>query len=412
MAGETRSSGPAAERSTEDQGVDIVPDVDDVRRDRFRDVVYPPAPRHVVGGLAFVGMAVLPAALTPVQLGAVIGVVYLMVFAMSWDIISGYTGQISLGHSMFFAMGGYTTAVLNLQHGVGPLVSIPIAVALATLLALVVGVPALRLRGPYLSLVTLIVPLIMVQLTILFSDGLPVLAPDGLKGTGGFLIGPAPLVGTEPRALVTVGRFRSAIIADYYVAFAVLVVIFGLLFLVTRSHVGDVFTAIREDEAAVAAVGLNPAKFKLYAFALSGATGGVAGAMFVHSTAGHPLPELLLELRVSLQVIVMAVLGGMGTITGAMVGAVFVVVVNQAINEIPYTIPVVERSPSVVEPIPVFVLGIAVLRVLPAGILPGLVSLGRRLVSDEEDAESAGSSALSQVVAKYRDALQPGRRRE
>lgn len=364
--------------------------------------------RHQIG-LAMLGlMALIPAALTIVQLAAVIGVLYLMAFAMSWDFVSGYTGQISLGHAMFFAVGGYGTTVLNLQHGISPLVSIPLAMLLAGLLGLLVGVPALRLRGPYLSLVTLIVPLIMLQLAILFSGELPYLAPDGLKGTGGFIISPDPIVGTQSRSVVSVDSFQTAVIADYYVSFALFVFVLGVLYGITRTDAGAVFTAIRENEDVVTAVGLTASTFKIFAFVVSGAAGGLAGAMFVHSTAGHPLPQLLLELRVSLQVIVMAVLGGMGTIVGAAVGAVFVAVLNELIGSIGVTIPLLGTQPSTLEPIPVFLLGVLVLLAHPEGILPGAISLGQRTlagVRGEEYDSDAGDSPLEQVIQKYREQL-------
>ena len=309
---------------------------------------------------------------------------------------------------MFFAAGGYSTTVLNLQHGISPLVSIPMAMLLAGLLGLLVGIPALRLRGPYLSLVTLIVPLIMLQLAILFSGKLPYLAPDGLKGTGGFIISPDPIVGTQPRSVVSVDSFQTAVIADYYVSFALFVLVLGALYGITCTDAGAVFTAIRENEDVVTAVGLTASTFKIFAFVVSGAAGGLAGAMFVHSTTGHPLPQILLELRVSLQVIVMAVLGGMGTIVGAAVGAVFVAVFNELIGSIRVTIPLLGTQPGALEPIPVFLLGVLVLLAHPEGILPGAISLGRRTLArvhgEEYDAD-AGDSPLEQVVRKYREQL-------
>ena len=138
--------------------------------------------RYLLGGVSFLGLLAAPLPLTAFQLSALIFPVYLMIFAMSWDIVSGYTGQISLGHTVFFGLGGYTSTVLNLQHTVTPLLSIPAGVVIAALGGLLIGYPALRIRGPYLSLVTLIAPIILLRLVILFNNNLPYIAPSGLGG--------------------------------------------------------------------------------------------------------------------------------------------------------------------------------------------------------------------------------------
>jgi branched-chain amino acid transport system permease protein len=106
--------------------------------------------RHYMGLLGLLVLAAIPTILTPLQLAPFIGVIFLMMFAISWDIVSGYTGQLSFGHAYFFALGGYATTILNLQHGISPLVAIPLATLIAGLGGFIIGFPALRLRGPYL----------------------------------------------------------------------------------------------------------------------------------------------------------------------------------------------------------------------------------------------------------------------
>lgn len=360
--------------------------------------------RHAVGLLCLVGLALVPAAVTPSQLIGVIFVVYLMMFTVSWDLVSGYTGQLSLGHAMFFGTGGYSVTILNLQHGFSPVASFVLAVVAAGVLGIVVGAPALRLSGPYLALVTLVVPMIMVQFVKVFSTGLPVLAPGGLQGDAGFIEEPASIVGLGPDAVVTVGSFQRWVLAEFYLAFALLLATLVVTIAVTRSTTGAVLEAIREDEAVVAAVGLNPAKYKLFAFTLSGMIGGLAGAGFVLSPAGHTSPEQLLILDLSLQVIVMAVLGGMGTIVGAPLGVLLFAASNELLNEISWVVPVLDIPVAHFEPVPAYLVALGLLYYRPDGVLPMLLEWGDRVgarVRGERPGGDRGRSPLESVLETY-----------
>lgn len=367
--------------------------------------------RYQIGLLGLVAMALFPAGLTVIQLSSVVAVVYLMMFAISWDFVSGYTGQVSLGHAFFFALGGYGTAVLNIQHGLTPLLSIPLAVLIAAVGGLMIGIPALRVRGPYLSLITLIAPLILYQMFILFSTNLPIIAPEGLKGTGGFIESPQPLVGPTSEALMNVGSFQNQVIADYYIAFGLFLIVLSVALVITRTDTGDVFTAIREDEEVLGAIGINPVKFKLFSFVTSGAMAGLAGAAYVHSVAGHPLPENLVTLLISIQVIIMVVIGGMGTITGAVVGAAFFAGVQTVLTLLP-VIPIINMTPSALTPVPLFVAAVLVLYYRPEGLVPSLVRVGRRIhgrrrgEEAEMESDANGQTPLERTLDRYREALQ------
>ncbi|HET7324857.1 MAG TPA: branched-chain amino acid ABC transporter permease, partial [Halococcus sp.] len=245
--------------------------------------------RHRLGVLGLIVLALLPVVLNPLDALTMAAALFFAMFVMSWDVVSGYTGQISFGHGVFFAVGAYTTTLLNLGFGIPPLVSIPAGVVLAAVAGVLIGVPALRLRGPYLSLVTLIAPLILLQIFVYYSD---------IFGGELGLSSPESLLGYAPYA-------------NYYLAFFLFLFILLVLLAVTRSNAGAVFTAIREDEDAVAAAGLNPAKFKTFAFVFSAAIGGLAGAMFVHTPVGSPRPSVLFTVVVNVEVIIAAILGGM-----------------------------------------------------------------------------------------------------
>lgn len=371
--------------------------------------------RYKVGILALLLIGVAPAAMTPLELSRLVAPLYLMMFAISWDLVSGYTGQVSFGPTLFFGLSAYTTTVLNLQHGVPPYLSIPIGVGVAMLGGLLIGVPALRIRGPFLSLVTLIAPIILYQLIILFSNNLPVLAPQGLGGSSGFGIANDPLVGsasptTDP--LVLVESFRTTVLVEYYLAFFALLFTLAVTLVVTRTATGDVFEAIREDEDVVRAVGLSGAKFKIFAFVLSAALGGLAAAMFVHTnSAGNPLqPSQVVTVQVAIQVIVMAVIGGMGTIVGAAVGAAFfgvsAMVFTQLSNFI--TIPIIGMTPAELFPVPIFVLAVLVLLFEPGGLVRLGINTGERIrarIRGERASIRDSETPLEQTVRSYLEAF-------
>ncbi len=279
-----------------------------------------------ISSVTLVGGLTVPLTVDALTLLKLSGALYFAMFAMSWDTVSGYTGQISFGHGLFFAIGGYTSALLNLGHGVDPILAVPVGVVFAAAAGIIVGVPALRLQGPYLSLVTLVAPLILLQIFIykseIFGGELGLSSPDNIFGFG----------------------LQDAV-AVYYVAFGLFVAILAVLLAVTRSDAGMVLTGIREDEDAIAASGINPAKFKTFAFVLSAAVGGLAGAMLVHTPVGNPQPSQLLSVTVNIEVIIAAILGGMGTIVGAAIGGLFIVLFRDALTS-ELSVPILQFDPG------------------------------------------------------------------
>lgn len=291
----------------------------------------PLATRHKVGLGALVLFAVWPFFLNQITIRRLTVALYIGMFAMSWDVVSGYTGEISFGHSFFFAIGGYTSAVLTMTLGWHPVLTIVIAVVLAMIGGVLIGVPALRVSGPYLSLITLIAPLLLFQLFIIFSKTF-----GGETGLGN----PVQLISPREEALLTVTSTVDALnwgvtdvvrVLNFYLAFVLFVVVLAILYIVTRSNAGVVFYAIRSGEEVVSATGKNPAKFKIFVFVLSAAVGGLAGAVFVHSNVGAATPSQLLVLEVSLLVIIAAVIGGMGTVVGAALGGIVIHLLEVAV---------------------------------------------------------------------------------
>ncbi|NEU57761.1 branched-chain amino acid ABC transporter permease [Halorussus sp. MSC15.2] len=367
----------------------------------YRDLLDPTslALRHQLGVLGLLVLGLLPFGVGPLMALKLTGALYFAVFAMSWDAVSGYTGQISFGHGLFFAVGGYTSALLNLNWGVEPALAVVVGMAMAAVAGVVVGVPALRLEGPYLSLVTLVAPLILLQIFIVFSD------------TFGGELGLS-----SPENLVTFESFETAITANYYLAFGLFLFVLVLLLAVTRSDAGSVFTAIREDEDAVAAAGLNPAKFKVFAFVLSAAVGGLAGAMFVHTPVGNPQPSQLLLLTVSIEVIIASVLGGMGTIVGPAVGGLFYYMFRDYLGSITWTVPLTDVPVSELDLLLFSLVTLALLFFLPGGFVRWTIRNGRRAlrgggpdggraVPDGGVESDAGTTPVERTLASFREAL-------
>ncbi|SDK59642.1 branched-chain amino acid ABC transporter permease [Natronorubrum texcoconense] len=332
-------------------------------------------PRYVVGIVCFIGLISAPFLLPILTLRQLTAALFLGMFAMSWDYVSGYTGQLSFGHSMFFGIGGYTAAVLNLELGLTPVLAILVGTIAAGIAGLAVGFPALRLEGPYLALITLIAPLVLVQIVNIF--------PGTLGGDAG-LPSPAGLVSVdEPIGILSTIGFETVFVHEtivyYYLALALFLAIYALFYVFTRSYVGSIFTAIHEDEDAVRSVGINAAKFKVFAFTMSGTVGGLAGAAFVH-TAGEPNPGEILSIVVSIEVVLVSILGGMGTITGPAAAGIVYYFVRDALQTSSLTIPVLDATVGHISMALFFAIALLVLFFLPKGALPWVTEWSRDIL--------------------------------
>lgn len=347
----------------------------------------PLATRHKLGIVGMVVLALAPFYTEFSTLRMLTAALYLGMFAMSWDVVSGYTGEISFGHAFFFALGGYTSVVLSTELAVTPLLTIPVGVIVAALGGLLIGVPALRVKGPYLSLITLVAPLLLFQIFIIYR---------GTFGGESGLRGEPNLIGTSSDAVLTITSEFGALgapdvvrILNFYLAFGLFIIIMLGLIAITRSNAGAVFYAIRSGEDVVSATGKNPAKFKIFVFVLSAAVGGLAGGVFAHSNVGAAQPGALLELELSLLVIVASVIGGMGTITGAALGGILVhVLENEVFGDIDDSLfgiditwfnDIVGHSIASMDFLLVGVVGIVIVYTFPGGLLRWGVEKGETL---------------------------------
>jgi branched-chain amino acid transport system permease protein len=223
---------------------------------------------------------------------------------MSWNLLGGYTGQISFGHAAFFGTGAYTSTILLLRYGISPWLGMLVGGLLAVLLSLPLGWLTFRLRGPYFALATL--AFAEVVRVIVFNW-------DALTGGGDGLNILANLGGTV--------RF-------YYIVLALMVAGFVVTRAVVRSRWGYFLSAIREDEDAAEALGVPATRMKVIVLAISAFFVALGGSFFA-SYQLYINPDLVYESQISVQMIVVTVVGGIGTLEGPLVGALVIVPLSE-----------------------------------------------------------------------------------
>ena len=256
-----------------------------------------------------------------------------IVGAVGLMILTGFTGQISLGHAAFIGIGGYTAAILGGAFGVPFWLVIPVAGALSALVGLAVGPFALRLRGLYLAIVTLGLVFLVAHVLRSFPD-----LTGGLSGIS------VPMLWWFDGPVVSASQFEllgtplSASIQKFYI-FLVLAVV-AVLFATNmrRSHTGRAMAAVRDRDVAAAVMGVDVARTKYVAFGVSSFLAGVAGAMFGWEAQFLTI-DATVNLIISIEYIAIIVIGGIGTVVGAVLGAVAFVVLGQladaALGELP-----------------------------------------------------------------------------
>jgi branched-chain amino acid transport system permease protein len=239
---------------------------------------------------------------------ATVGAYFIAILGL--DILTGHSGQVSLGHGAFMAVGGYTTAILMANHGVRDLWTIPLAAAVAGGIGLLAGVPALRLSGLYLALATF---------------GIAVVLPTILKKFDRFTGGSTgiTLFGRPTQTGHGVGYL--GLTNDtwlYALTWAIGGVLFVLAWWLVGSRFGRSLRAVRDSELAAAAAGVNRALYKVLAFGVSAAYAGVAGSLYAINVA-YVSPDTF-PIQLSLYLLVGAVIGFFGSIWGALAGALLI----------------------------------------------------------------------------------------
>ena len=256
-----------------------------------------------------------------------------LIALLGLNILTGYTGQISLGHGAFMAIGGYTTAILmagNEQFG-GPTAggvqdiwTLPIAGLVAGLFGLAFGLPALRLSGLYLALATFAIAIAMPSTVKRFEEytgggqGIQLFGLPELTGSNAV----APADPNAPATFELLGLTFTQNDWMYYLAWSIALVAFAVAWLVLRGRTGRAFRAVRDSETAAVSSGVSLARYKTLAFGISAAYAGVAGGLFAIASA-FVNPDTF-PIALSIFLLVGIVVGGLGGLSGLVVGAIFV----------------------------------------------------------------------------------------
>jgi branched-chain amino acid transport system permease protein len=234
--------------------------------------------------------------------------------ASAWNIVGGYAGQVSVGHAMFFGAGAYLPLLVYHHWQLPPIVGVPIGIAVSLVLAVIVGLPTFRLSGHYFSMATIAVAE-LIRLVVGTVDFLG--AAIGLQG---------PAVGRGWYDLTFRGELPY-----YYIFLVVLAVLLLVTWLLQRSRFGYYLRAIKAGERAARSLGVPVRRTKLYALMLSATFTSIAGSLYAIKT-GFIDPESGIGILVSVQMVIIAALGGAGSLYGPLVGAIILIPLQTATN--------------------------------------------------------------------------------
>ncbi len=252
----------------------------------------------------------------PLHMGVILFLAVLT--GSAWNVIGGYAGQYSVGHAAYFGAGAYTAVLLLERFRLAPWWGLWAAMACAVAVALVVGSITFRLRGPYFVLASIAVAEI-VRLAALHFRGLT-------RGAEGFVVADAPVLRLGGLQVSFAGKRPF-----YFLTLLLAILAVAVSRAVLRSRLGYRLLAIREDQDAAHSLGIDPARTKNAALAISAALTGMAGAVFVGYSRFID-PASAFGIDVSLQMVLICILGGVGTVEGPVIGAVLLVPVSEVLR--------------------------------------------------------------------------------
>ncbi len=314
-------------------------------------------PRALLGVAAIAFLLALPFWISSVWQNLLITTFYYAYLAQAWNILGGYAGQLSLGHAAFFAVGGYTSAVLAINFGISPWLGMFVGAVLAALLSLGVGYLGFRfgLRGFYFVLLTVA----SAEICRLVALHLPILG-----GYTGLFINFTP----NPWQFQFRGKIPYYYVSLGFVGGASLVV-----WLIQRSKLGAYLLAIRDDEDASEALGVNTFRYKMIAFAISAALTALGGTFYAYYQF-YLQPNTVVNLNHSVDIMIRAIVGGSGTILGPILGSFLLELLGEFSRTF-FTAGVAGLNVVIYG-----LLLIIVVLFLPRGVYPTLVQLLRRFV--------------------------------
>ena len=274
-------------------------------------------PRSSLCVLAVIALAAVAIALTvkdKFYLHLAIMMLFYAAVSSSWNIVGGFAGQLSLGHAAFFGIGAYTSTLLFINTGLSPWLGMIVGAVLATIVAGAIGYPSFRLRGPFFTLVTIAFAEVLRILTLYFHDF--------TKGSIGISVPfrPAP------------GNFIFRQLPAYvYVALGFLIIAVLVSLWIENSRLGYYLAALREDEDAAQALGIDTARYKLVAVLVSAFLTALAGTFYAQYIF-YIEPFQTFSLDFSVLLAMMAIIGGLGTVWGPVAGAFLVTPLQEVLQ--------------------------------------------------------------------------------
>ena len=259
----------------------------------------------------FLGFLILFPVLSPSQflLHLMIMIFMHAVISQSWNIIGGFSGQISLGHGAFFGIGAYASSFFYVEFGLTPWIGIIIGILICAVIAILVGIPMLRLSGHYFAIATL---LIGISFQVVFQRWDLVGAASGLW---------IPLTSEDSYYAM---QFHSSKAPYYYLFLIFFVIIFFITWLISRSKLGYRLRAVRDDAQAAQSLGIDVAKHKIIAFAISAMMMAPMGSLFAQYILIVD-PDRMFNFEISIIALLISVLGGIGYVWGPLVGTIILI---------------------------------------------------------------------------------------
>jgi len=247
-------------------------------------------------------------------------ILYFAYTGQAWNVMMGFAGQLSLGHAVYVGVGGYAAGALFFHYGIGPWAGLWLAMALCVALGLLIGFLAFRfgISGVYFALLTIA----FAEFTRIGFDHL-----DWLGGPGGMFLKVAQ------RDSIDLLNFRGPPAMYYYAILALSIGAFVLCFFLLKSKAGYYWQAIRENEEAAQALGINTFRWKMLAVAISSAMTAVSGVFFAFYY-NNLFPEQIFHISRSIEIILGPIIGGIGTLFGPILGAVVLTVLSDSLTEL------------------------------------------------------------------------------
>lgn len=285
--------------------------------------------------------------------------------ATAWNILGGYGGQLSLGHAIFFGLGAYTSAILYLDFGITPWIGLIAGALVAILAGILIGWPTFRLKGTYFTLATIAFAEV-IRLVALFWR-------DLTRGAVGINIRFNP--GLENMI------FRDYSYYYYFILFVFIITI-GIVIIIDRNKLGYYLKAIREDEDGAATLGINVPKYKMIAMIFSAGLTGIAGVFYAQYMLFFN-PTTVFNLNFSIEIAMIAIIGGMGTVFGPLFGSIIVVPLSEFLRS---AFPMLNG-------LNFFIYGIVLILIvsfMPNGLLPIIKKYFKKFFGSRSEADIRG----------------------